>query len=325
MNTETAAANSKNGVIGDKKVKRINPLAFTSLALTFGLAVLVCMPMHAEDTTTYNFETINFPGDTFTQTLGINNSDRIAGYHGATLNRSFTLVLFSKAFINENFPGSAQTQVIAINNSSKTAGFYIDAAGNTHGFTDQRGSFLKVDFPGTPFNQLLGQNDSGQAAGYYSTKADGTGPDHAYIFDEFGSVFELLNIPASTSAQATGINNSGNVCGFFVDAKGVNHGFLLIRGRFELLHFPASAGTQALGLNNKGQVVGLYTDSSNNTHGFVYTVGTKTFQSIDDPDGVGTTIVNGINDKGVLVGFFGTAPINSGFVAIPRDRDPNHE
>jgi probable HAF family extracellular repeat protein len=182
-----------------------------------------------------------------------------------------------------------------------------------------------VDFPGTPFNQLLGQNDSGQAAGYYSTKADGTGPDHAYIFDEFGSVFELLNIPASTSAQATGINNSGNVCGFFVDAKGVNHGFLLIRGRFELLHFPASAGTQALGLNNKGQVVGLYTDSSNNTHGFVYTVSTKTFQSIDDPDGVGTTIVNGINDKGVLVGFFGTAPINSGFVAIPRDRDPNHE
>jgi len=75
-----------------------------------------------------------------------------------------------------------------------------------------------VDYPGTPFNQLLGQNDSGQAAGYYSTKADGTGPDYAYIYDEYGSVFELLNIPASTSAQATGINNSGNVCGFFVDA-----------------------------------------------------------------------------------------------------------
>src|SRR5258708_5829980 len=147
MNTETAAANSKNGVTGDKKMKRINPLALTSLALTFGLAVLVSMPMYAEDTTTYNFETSNFPGDTFTQTLGINNSDGIAGYHGATLNRGFTLVLSSKAFTNENFPGSAQTQVIAINNSSKTAGFYIDAAGNTHGFTDQRGSFLKVDFP----------------------------------------------------------------------------------------------------------------------------------------------------------------------------------
>jgi probable HAF family extracellular repeat protein len=94
----------------------------------------------------------------------------------------------------------------------------------------------------------------------------------------------------------------------------------MIPGHFEVLNFPASTGTQAFGLNNNGQVVGVYTDSSNATHGFVYTVKTKIFQSIDDPNGVGTTIVNGINDKGVLVGFFGTAPINSGFVAIPSER-----
>src|SRR5258708_8543202 len=133
MNTEIAAANSKNGVTGDKKVKRINPLALTSLALTFGLAVLVCMPMHAEDTTTYNFETINFPGDTFTQTLGITNSDGTAGYHGSTLNRAFPPLLSTKPFTNDNFPGSPQTQVTAINNSSNTARFYIDPAANTHG------------------------------------------------------------------------------------------------------------------------------------------------------------------------------------------------
>jgi probable HAF family extracellular repeat protein len=288
-----------------------------ALAVTLGLAVLVSMPVYAEDTTAYNFETINFPDDTFTQLLGINNADRIAGYHGATVNKGFTYSLTHKTFTDENFPGSAQTQVIGINNNSKTDGFFIDTAGNTYGFTDSAGTFLKVAYPGTPFNQLLSQNDFGQAAGYYSTKADGTGPDFAYVYDEFGSVFELLNIPRSTSAQATGINDSGDVCGFFVNAKGVNHAFLLSRGLFQVLNFPASTGTQALGLNNKGQVVGLYTDSSNNTHGFVYITSTKTFQSIDDPNGVGTTIVNGINDKGILVGFFGTAPINSGFVAAP--------
>jgi hypothetical protein len=68
-------------------------------------------------------------------------------------------------------------------------------------------------------------------------------------------------------------------------------------------------------------VVGTYTDAAGNTHGFVYREKTGTFQTVDDPNGVGTTIVNGINDKGVLVGFFGTAPINSGFVATPRDRE----
>ncbi len=291
-------------------MKRINALAFT-----LGLAVLVCMPMYAQDwTTTYKFETINYPGDTFTQTLGINNSGTIAGYHGATVNKGFTRAR-SGTFTNENFPNSAQTQVIGINNDDKTAGFYIGANGNTHGFTDFRGIFQKVDYPGTPFNQLLSQNDFGQAAGYYSTKADGSGPDHAYIYDEFGGVFALLNIPGSTSAQATGINNSGRVCGFFVDANGVNHGWLLVLGQFSVLDFPASTGTQALGLNNKGLVVGTYTDSAGNSHGFVYKESTKTFQSVDDPDGIGTTVVNGINDKGVLVGFFGTAPINSGFVA----------
>jgi len=31
--------------------------------------------------------------------------------------------------------------------------------------------------------------------------------------------------------------------------------------------------------------------------------------------GFGTTAVNGINDKHQLVGFWGTAPVNTGFVA----------
>src|SRR5260370_22869155 len=235
-------------------MKRINPLV-----LTFGLAVLVCMPMYAQDwTSTYKFETIKYPDDTFTQTLGINNSDTIAGYHGATVNKGFTRAR-SGTFTNENFPNSSQTQVIGINNDDKTSGFYIDDNGKTHGFTDFRGSFLKVDYPGTSFNQLLSQNDLGQAAGYYSTKADGTGPDHAYIYDELGGVFELLNLPGSATAQATGSNNSEKVCGFFVEANGVNHGFLLIGRQFSLLRFPSSNCNPTPGLESKRLVVRTFT------------------------------------------------------------------
>jgi hypothetical protein len=69
-------------------------------------------------------------------------------------------------------------------------------------------------------------------------------------------------------------------------------------------------------------VVGNYTDSAG-SHGFVYTISKKSWESIDDPEGVvggmHTTIVNGINDKNVLVGFYGNAPINSGFVANPSN------
>src|SRR5260370_11098390 len=128
-------------------MKRINVLA-----LTLSLAVLVCMPMYAqnghkqnEGTTTYTFQTINFPNDTFTQLLGINNSDVIAGYHGANVNKGFTLVLRGLTFTSENFTNSRKTQVIGLNNSSATHGFYIDGAGLQNGFKDLRGPFLLVD------------------------------------------------------------------------------------------------------------------------------------------------------------------------------------
>jgi hypothetical protein len=302
-----------------------------SLAINLGFALVASLSMLAQDATpatTYTFETVNYPDDTFTQLLGINNSDVIAGYHGANINKGFTLVL-SKSFTSENFPQSVQTQVTAINNrtpSPKTVGFYIDTTGRNHGFEFVDGQYTKVDFPGTVFNQLLGQNTKGQAVGYYSNLANTPADQHAYIYDECpggGSgctpIFELLVIPsAKGGAQATGINDAGNVCGFYVDANNLMHGFLLVGGTFTTLNFPGTTGTTAaFGLNNDGKVVGSYSDSSG-SHGFVYTISSNRWQSIDDPDGVGTTVVNGTNDKGDLVGFYGTSPINSGFVATPE-------
>ena len=287
-------------------------------AITFALAVtlLACTSMWAQ--ASYTFQTVNYPGDTFTQLLGINNSLRIAGYHNFDQNSGFQLKL-PVGFATENYPGSMMTQVIGINNTGTTDGFYVDAAGNTHGFTDIKGTFATVDYPGTVFNQLLGQNDMGQASGYYSMSQNNSTPDTPYVYNELGGgVFQVITIPAAVGgAQATGINNSQQISGFYIDAAGVNHGFLLNFGLLVTLDAPNSTFTQALGLNNKGQVVGDYTDLNGNTHGFVWT-SKGGFTTVDNPNGVGTTVVNGINDLGQLVGFYGTAPINSGFVAFPH-------
>ena len=288
-----------------------------SFVLTFVL--LLCSSAFAQS---YRFMTMNNPHDTnspFTQLLGINNSMVIAGYHNFFNNQGFTLNLPNQ-FTTENYPQSAMTQVIGINNSLTTSGFYVDQAGTTHGFYHtSTGTYTTVDFAGTAFNQLLSQNDFHQAAGYYSMSANNSTPDFPYIYDEVGGVFEVITIPGAVGgAQATGINNSQEKCGFFVDDQNVNHGWLLNTGIFVQLDYPGSSFTQALGLNNRGQVVGDYMDSSGLTHGFVYTVSTGQYVSVDDPNGVGSTVVNGINDAGDLVGFYGTAPINSGFVAFPH-------
>ncbi len=290
-----------------------------NLSLALAIALMLCTLAWAQS---YNFQIIQDPADPndpFTQLLGINNSNIIAGYHNFFQNQGFTLMM-PNHFDVENFPQSMMTQVIGINNTGYTDGFYVDSNSVTHGFyRDNGGSYHTVDFAGTAFNQLLGQNDYHQASGYYSLSANNSTPDFPYVYDEVGGVFQVIAIPGAVGgAQATGINNSQEVCGFFIDVNNVNHGFLLNFGVFLQLDYPNSTFTQALGLNNRGEVVGDYMDASGMTHGFTYTVSTGQYVSIDEPNGIGTTIVNGVNDAGTLVGFFGTAPINRGFVAFPQ-------
>ncbi len=64
--------------------------------------------------TGYSFRTVIFPNDTFTQLLGINDFDVIAGYHGMAINEGFVFTL-PNHFTSENFPSSVQTQVTGIN------------------------------------------------------------------------------------------------------------------------------------------------------------------------------------------------------------------
>ena len=112
------------------------------------------------------------------------------------------------------------------------------------------------------------------------------------------------------------------MAGFYVDAKGVNHGFEVVnyddpsKAKLITIDVPGSTFTQVLGINNYGQLSGVYQDAQGNSHGFVDTNGH--FQTIDAPGGVGTTTINGINDKGQVVGFFVDGAGNTeGFEASP--------
>lgn len=313
-------------------------MTMKGLTLSLGLAALAWLPMSgmAQDTSAdlapgipYTFQTVNYPSDVFTQLFGINDTGEIAGYHGSGLtghpNRGFTLDL-PLTFTPENVPGAVQTQVVGINNAGSTCGFYIDTAGANRGFLRINGHFIyPIDYPPTnsspPVNQLLGLNSSGQSAGFYNDKA---GNSHGYVFAQFGNVLSVFYIKGAVSATATGVNEAGQVSGFYTDSVNNMHGFLLNQGHFTILNFPGATGTQAFGLNNEGQVVGSYTDLSGMTHGFIWTSGTGFAGPYDDPKNPGATIINGINDGAVIVGFSGvcvSAPMGAtkcdGFVAFP--------
>jgi branched-chain amino acid transport system substrate-binding protein len=271
---------------------------------------------HQAATLQYRFQAIASPHDpTFTQLLGINNRQVIAGYDGSGQtvngllrpNMGFTLALPSNMRA-ENFPHSAQTQVIGINNQDETGGFYVDQAGNTHGFLSRGSQFTTVDLAGTTFNQILGLNNRGQAVGYFQ---DAQGINHAYVRDARGTFV----VPPIPNSQATGINDAGVVVGFTQPTTTTSSAFILRDEQVRIFNFPGASFTQALGENNRGQIVGTYDDAAGTEHGFIYYRGH--FRSIDVP-GSNSTVINGINDEGRIVGFFTDANGNTvGAVGSP--------
>jgi hypothetical protein len=265
--------------------------------------------------TSYTYNYYQYPHDNFTQLLGINNGSRIAGYHNATVFKGFKFRL-PHNIQNWNYPHSAQTQVIGINNLGDTVGFYIDAKGVTHGWFNNHTTarWVSVDVPGTTFNQVLGVNDMRQAVGYYQYGA-------ANIFQPFiwGASGTFILIPIH-NAQATDINNSDVVTGFQVVSSTDNRAFVINHNQTSYFHYPGSNFTQALGVNNKGTVVGTYNDKHGVAHGFTYSLITHAFHSVSASHS-SSTVINGINDGGRLVGFYtptGKNPPTIGLVATPK-------
>lgn len=294
-----------------------------------GLVALLCLAgaLLAQDTpmdTTsgtashiiYTFKTVNYPNDAVTQLMGINNAGEIVGYHGSF--QGFTLKL-PNTFKPENFPGSVQTQVTGVNDLGQTSGFYTDRAGVQHGFLKLGATFKTVDYPGSAGNQLLALNSATQAVGIYYDASS----QHYYYYLYNGGKFSLLSLPDEIKgAQITGINNAGAISGYYQDKAGMLHGFLLTRGHLTTLTVPGALGTFAYGLNNVGQVVGYYTDGIYQASGFIWSESTG-FQTVNDPiGGNALTFINGINDKGVIVGgtgfcLQGAPPPCDGFVGTP--------
>jgi len=294
-------------------------------------AFAVAGPANASPAMSYHFQTLNNTADpTFNQLLGINNDDVIAGYFGSGAqghpNKGYELWAPS-TFRSENFPGSVQTQVTGLNDNGVTVGFFstmntASMTNNNFGFYYRNGSFHQVNFPtgdnaSPQTDQLLGVNDHDTAVGFY---VNGQGSSRGYAYNIATRQFTRVLVPgapagtAGPSLTAAAINNHGDVAGFYSKTSALTDAFLrLHNGQFITLAVPGAAMTQAFGVNDNDEVVGAYTVGSGNsaqTHGFTWRPGYG-FSTVDDPQGIGSTLLNGVNDHGDLVGFYTDAAGNT--------------
>ena len=152
-----------------------------------------------------------------------------------------------------------------------------------------------------------------------------------------GYTYTTLNDPSGANGTvAFGINNSGEIVGYYVDSNGVMHGYLYSNGTYTAVTDPSALidasvggyGTYAHSINGSGQIVGIYADAGG-IHGFLYSGGTNgTYTTLDDPSttpgtaAVGISIIAGtaaagINDLGQIVGYYHDLGGARGFLATP--------
>src|SRR5262249_42587592 len=118
----------------------------------------------------------------------------------------------------------------------------------------------------------------------------------------------------AVSTTATGINNAGQIVGWFSnsDAVGHPHGFLYSNGMYTTFDVPFSSGMNPWGINNLGQIVGDYIDGNMQEHNFLYSNGVYT--TFNNPLSFSFAEFHGINDGGQILGTGGNSSENFGFL-----------
>jgi probable HAF family extracellular repeat protein len=122
----------------------------------------------------------------------------------------------------------------------------------------------------------------------------------------------LFAFPGAVSTTGHGINNRGEVVGYYFDASFNRHGFSFDKNIFTSIDFPGATDTAAQKVNDSGLVVGWFDKADGAPHGFSYKNGV--YATIDFPGSI-DTIADGVNAEGDVVGGYDdTNFITHGFV-----------
>lgn len=164
-------------------------------------------------------------------------------------------------------------------------------------------TFLNIVYPGDTFVQLLGINDWNLIAGYHGSGATGH-PNQGFVLT-LPNTFVSQNVPKFAQTQVIGVNNAGQIAGFYITEAGVTFGFYHDYAGFHSVWYPGTTFNQLLGINNMGQTAGYYADSAGNDHGYTFGYNADLFQLLTF---VSSSVVSvqqtGINDLGEICGFY---------------------
>ena len=259
--------------------------------------------------------------------LAINNSGLIAGQYASTNSNNYGFVGNSK--INYGVV-SVPVSIAGIDSAGDIVGSYKPSAKAVpalfYSTAASYGAATPTQTLGNDTNTHGSTVNNQFAAGITDTNllvgSDTLANGSSYIF-EYNTVsktFTDLSLPIDTSATgnsvtADAVSSDGTyIAGNYGDTNSLAHGFVYdtVTNTFTTIDDPNadSNSTYVTGVNKAGEVVGQYLDASGNNYGFIYNAVSNSFSNaqLSDPlaDTVGTTVIGGINDNGVIVGISGS-------------------
>jgi len=247
-----------------------------------------------------------------TDAYAVNNSRAIAGdyvdangvQHGVILGGTNAFTLADRADC-PGTPGATGISFYGINSTGVAAGWCSNTSGVEIGFTFFKGKFTNITIAGATLVNANGINDAGSVVGTY---VDASGIQHGYLLE--GASLTTLPTPPGVVSLATawGINNAGVITIYGADVNGDYLSFTTANKgvTYTAIHTPGegSLGSVIHQINNKGDIIFTQFDASNNRHGVLYHGGQ--YYVFDDPNGVGSTRPDGLNDMDVMVGRYGS-------------------
>ena len=259
------------------------------------------------------FVKIDYPGQPSVALIAINAGGQIVGLTPGLAGpaQQFSFLMDTSGHIGASiqYPSAFFTYGLGIDNAGNVVGTFSGSPSQSNVFLrSSAGTFALLPLP-TGLSLVFKAAISGNGAIVLSS-------NQSLYFQTSPGNYVPVVVPgagnASNAANVTGIDNAGNVVGFYYPGAGAATSFYRsANGNFQTIFVPGSSYTEVQGMNNLGQAVGFYYDGKAD-HGFLWRGGTD-FTTIDYP-GATNTFASGINDSGVIVGFYDDATTRHGMI-----------
>jgi hypothetical protein len=181
------------------------------------------------------FPTTNNSSPPMDQLLGVNDHEVAVGFYvdGQGRSRGYEYNLATGQFTRVLEPGAAggsagpSLTAAAINNGGDVAGYYTATGGITDAFLETAaGRFTTLAVPGASATMALGVSNSDEVVGGYSMGTGSAAVMHGFSWTPQHGFATIDDPDGAQGTTVNGVNDLGDLVGFYTDSRGVTHGML---------------------------------------------------------------------------------------------------